>query len=416
MIAGLRYTDVRYYTSASDNYDQNGVALGVPDSQQRFGDWTYNTSVNVQVHRTVGIFVVVSRGFRAPNVNDLGTIGARTLGYDVPAEEAAAVNAIVGADSGDGAAGLDKKFSSLGAERLLNYELGVRVSTGKFHARVHAFDAELMDPISGRTLLFPAGQAPQSIAGVRVFPLAQSAAQRQQGLVAVATDYSPRAVHSPVNDGRTRYMGIEGLAKWTVSSRWRVEWNYTLLSGRDLMPVRPVRRLPPQEGGMRIWYVPAGRRPWLLVNARAAGAQTRLNGGDIDDERIGASFRRSDIASFFTATVNDRYLSPGPDGRKGTADDVFTITGETLLQIQNRVLPIGSTINGVTVTSDGTRVPMYLKTTGWWTLDIHSGVPVTERLGLQFGVSNLLDRNYRVHGSGVDALGINAWVGARYVF
>jgi hypothetical protein len=32
------------------------------------------------------------------------------------------------------------------------------------------------------------------------------------------------------------------------------------------------------------------------------------------------------------------------------------------------------------------------------------------------GIENVLDQNYRYHGSGVDAPGVNAWMGVSFVF
>lgn len=147
-----------------------------------------------------------------------------------------------------------------------------------------------------------------------------------------------------------------------------------------------------------------------------AGAQNRLSGGDLDDERIGASRRRSDIADFFRGSRNASLLVAGPDGVRGTADDVFAPTGETLLQIQNRVLPLGTTIHGVTVLNDSTRVPLYLSTAGWFAFDFQGGMPLSEQWQLTFGVQNLFDRNYRHHGSGVDMPGINGYAGLRFTW
>ena len=413
---GLRYTMVDFRTYADRNLDSQGKPLGVADSNRTFNDVTFHTGLSWDFHPNLGISGVVSRGFRAPNVNDLGSVGVVTLGYDVPTDDAIAAGALMGLDSSDTTTSTGRTITQLGAENLMNYEFGVRFHTRKIDARVQGFDAELMDPISSRTLLFPVGKVPAAVAGIPVTPLPQSAAQKAEGTVAVYTPYGPRGVHTPVNDGQTRYYGIDSRVRYAISPRWSLEGAYSYMVGRDLYPNRPTRRLPPQAGIATLRYLPSSRHFWFQTDLRFSGPQVRLNGGDIDDDRIGASRRRSDIASFFRGSYVAPYLGPGPDGKLGNADDIFTPTNETLLQIQNRVLPIGSVINGVLVTGDGTRVPLYTQSDGWWTLEFSGGKPLTERLSVNFGVANIFDQNYRAIGSGVDNPGVNAYVGLRYSF
>ena len=64
----------------------------------------------------------------------------------------------------------------------------------------------------------------------------------------------------------------------------------------------------------------------------------------------------------------------------GHADDLFGPTGETAAQIRDRVLPIGATINGVTVVDDGTRVPLYMETPGFVSVNLRAGVAITRNL------------------------------------
>lgn len=415
-VLGVRYTDVRVWTYANANRDASGQLLGVSDSSQDFNDVTFNSGLTWQVSSFASLNVLVGRGFRAPNVTDMASMGFITQGgYDVPSRSAAAVGAIMGADSGDGALSTGKRLREIGAESLYSYELGFTLSTSKLYARVQAFDSELLNPISSRTLLFPADNVPPAIAGIPVSPIAQTAGQQEQGVVAVQTSLSSRAVHSNANDGRSRIYGVESVVRYSPHSKWHIDWNFTFINGRDLSPNRPRSKLPPQQGSFSVRYAPSGRY-WLELRSRFAGSQYKLSGGDIDDDRIGSSRRRRDISTFFKGGYVGPYLLPGGDGTIGTADDVFSPTGETLIQIQNRILPIGSVINGVTVVNDSTRVPLYLGTDGWWTVDISGGLTLGENSRLNFGVSNLLDKNYRTHGSGIDGSGFNAFVGLRYVF
>jgi outer membrane receptor protein involved in Fe transport len=306
-------------------------------------------------------------------------------------------------------------MKKLGAESLYSYELGLTIATSKLYSRVQAFDSELRSPISGRTLLFPSYNVPSTIAGIPVVPIAQTAAQKLQDVVAVQTALSPRAVHAAANDGESKFYGIESLVRYKLNSAWHFDWNYTFMVGRDLYPNRVRSKLPPQQGSVAVRYTPSGKY-WLELRGRFTGSQYRLSGGDIDDDRIGASRRRSDISTFFKGGFVSPYLRASADGKLGTADDIFLPTGETLKQIQDRVLPIGSTINGVKIVDDSTRVPLYLGMDSWLTLDLTGGLSLGERSRLNFGLSNLLDKNYRMHGSGVDAGGINGFVGLRYMF
>jgi outer membrane receptor protein involved in Fe transport len=79
-------------------------------------------------------------------------------------------------------------------------------------------------------------------------------------------------------------------------------------------------------------------------------------------------------------------------------------------------LPIGGTVNGVRVTDDNSRVPLYRATAGWAAASVRSGFPLGEGWSLNAALENLLDRNYRYHGSGVDAPGFTAWAAIRWVF
>ena len=396
---GIRVTGVNFKTRADR-------VFGIPDSSQWFDDVTFNSSIRWQANQFLGFHAVVSRGFRAPNLNDLGALGLNDLGYEIPISDAISSGALLSTDAGESATSKGSLARALSAESLMNYEAGVRVNTGRLYARVQFFNANLQSPIVRRTLLFSADAVPVQLAGIPVSALPQTPAQGSQGVVTVATQFDPRSVKSFVNDGRSRYYGFETFGRYRISGHWAAQANYSYILGRELDPNRNVRRLPPVMGSATLRYTPSRRRAWFEVSLAAAGEQSRLSGGDIDDERIGGSYRRRDIADFFQGSLVSPYISNG----------VFGPTGETLTEIQNRVAPIGSVINGVRVVDDSSRVPLYLSTGRWITLNVRSGIPVGERWSVLAAIENLLDRNYRFHGSGVDAPGVSAYVGLTFRF
>lgn len=389
--AGGRFTGVSYRTIADP-------ALGVARSAQDFRDATFHASLTWNAAGLLALHTRLGRGFRAPNANDLGAVGLNDLGYEIPAADALPAGALLSTNAGEGALSSGRKLTALAPERLFSYETGATLRTAKLYARVQLFLSEMYDPIVRRTLLFPASSAPQSLGGIAVRPLPPTPQQAAQGVVTVATALDPRAVKAFVNDGRSRYYGIESVLNYQFDARWSVQSNYTFLAGRDLDPNRNIRRLPPQQGFAQLRYTPA-RRWWITAAATLTGAQERLNGGDLDDERIGASRSRNDIAAFFGGARAQAFV----DGR-----GVFLPTGETLAQIQNRVLP--------SVASAAQRVALYPRTAGWVSVDLAGGYRLGERWTLNLAVSNLLDRNYRVHGSGFDAPGVNAFAALRYRF
>ncbi|MGH9936905.1 MAG: TonB-dependent receptor plug domain-containing protein, partial [Blastocatellia bacterium] len=413
---GARYTRVNFKTFADRNRNAAGNNLGVIDSSQTFDDLTFNANLSWHVTSAFALNILTGRGFRAPNLNDLGALGLNDLGYEIPAEAAAAAGGLIGTGDGEGVASNGKKVSALRAERLFNYEFGATLRLRRLYVRAHAFDAGLKDPIVRRTLLFPAGGVPSQLAGIAVTPIAQTAAQRARNVVSVATPFDPRAVKAFVNEGKAKYYGVETIFHYTISPQWSAEGNYSYLVGRELDPNRFIRRLPPQQGFLAIRFQPGGRSDWIELSGNFSGAQRRLSGGDLTDERIGAARRRSDVTDFFQGSLVRPFMNAGADGVFGTVDDLFAPTNETVAQIRDRVLPIGATINGVRITDDNARAPLYTKTAGFASLNLRGGVAIAENVSLNLALMNLLDRNYRIHGSGIDAPGVNLFVGLRFSF
>ena len=323
---GGRFTRVDVDSFADRNRNALGQSLGVVDSSESYQDWTYNAGLTWQATTLLTLNALVGRGFRAPNLNDLGALGLNDLGYEVPAATTLEAGSYIGASDGEGVVSSGRQVQPLEAERLFNYEIGAALRWRQLSARANVFDAELKDPIVRRSIVFPLDSPPATLAGLPVTPIAPTAAQRAQGVVSVATAFDPRAVKAFVNDGEARYYGVDALVSYAFSTRWFAEGTYSFLVGHDLHPTRPVRRLPPQQGYLSIRYQPAGRLSWVGVSAYIAGPQDNFSGGDLTDERIGAARRRSDIADFFRGGLISPHVIPGGDGQYGTADDVFAPT------------------------------------------------------------------------------------------
>lgn len=398
-VVGGRLTGVRYKT-------REDAALGVASSSPTFQDATFHSSLSWRPVERLAVHALVGRGFRAPNANDLGAVGLNDLGYEVPLAAAVSGGALLSSSAGEAATATGRALASLKAETLFNYEVGVRLQAGPVTTRVQGFIADLRDPIVRRTLLFPASAAPTSLAGLAVTALPATPAQQAQGVVTVATALDPRAVKAFVNDGQARYTGLEATASGRLGRLWWWEAAYSILGARDLNPNRPVRRLPPQQGMALVRWTPRWRGAWVEAMMVTQGAQTRLSGGDLDDERIGASRSRRDIADFFRGARAAAFVSDG----------VFAPTGETERQIQDRLLPLGQVVQGVLITGDGVRVPLTRATSGWAAMHLRAGLPLGERAWLHAGLENAFDRLYRVHGSGTDAPGRNVHVGVGWRF
>jgi len=123
---------------------------------------------------------------------------------------------------------------------------------------------------------------------------------------------------------------------------------------------------------------------------------------DLGDRRTASPRNRTNRRSFFlNGATNRGWVSAGADGAMATADDLLTATGETIAQIQDRVLGVGVN-SGVLFSA----VPGY----------VTGGI----RAGLKFGAhqiivdaQNLNDENYRGISWGIDAPG--RAISAKYV-
>ncbi len=231
----------------------------------------------------------------------------------------------------------------------------------------------------------------------------------QNSVGEVFTALSTRPVQVRQNTEPVRLRGFEAGLRGRLSRSFEFTANTAYVrnnvKGTD-EPAEFEGFAPPFISYLSLRYEPTGRRFWVETYSTLAYRQARYSNEDFEEQRTGAARSRNDIANFFNRGARARGLtSPGADNRFGTADDVLLPTGETLLQVQNRVLP------GVTDDED---VALFNNTAGFATLNARFGYRLGERQTLIFGVENIFDKNYRINGSGVDSPGVNATV--RYQF
>lgn len=367
---GVRFARFRFHSKAD-------TAFFVPDEEVIANAFTYNAGLVYGLTRRVNLTFTTSRGFRAPNSADLGSIGlSGGGGFGITPSRAAALGGRMGSTSGTDAVSTGLDIPALKPEVLYAYEGGVKVSFAHVGGSVSAYDLEYKDSIVARAIVFPAGIVGQTISGFLVTK------QDASGIAYIAQDARP--INTRVNVDHARIRGVDGEVHVTAGRLSGAAY-YSRSIGTILATREPIRRMPPAMGGARLRVTPTSR-VWVEGTVAFAEAQTRMNASDLTDARIGGNRTRTSIQSFFSGSAVDLGLVSG---------GILLATGETLAQVQTRVL------------GTATAAPLFTSTKGWVTFGLRGAWTVSKNLTVAAIGENLADRNYRVHGSGADAAGRN---------
>lgn len=375
--ASARYSRFTYSQGPSD---AQGAPLDIPVYRNVLDDGTYQASAVLRLARDVVASVQMSRGFRAPNVNDRGTIGLSGNGFEVPPEEAVRRGARVvpfGSASAVGA----PEAAALDPERLWNYEVGLRARRGRVSASLAVFRADLFDLIERNVVVLPPGAAGGVIGGEEIV--------RQDALGAIYTSLASTPVFVRTNAGHVRLQGAEGAVSLRLLRHVTLDANASYVRGDDLETNRPPgleNGIPPLHGAAVLRWQAPQRRWWAQATILAAARQSRFSANDLAQARIGGFRTASEIANFFNNGAVARGLV-----REGR----LVATGETLPQVVARVLGPAA----------ATGAPLFTSQAGYVSVGAAAGLRLAERWTAIVAVDNLADTNYRVMGSGIDGPG-----------
>ena len=378
----------RYRAEQDDAPIVGGRPLWSDDSLE-----TTNATVRVGAAYTptepLTFSAAVSTGYRAPHMTDLGTLGLTGSGFEVAAPDVAGLNASIGTTADATAVSSGDPVVQVEAEKNVSYDVGVNYRTSKIRARFGAFVNDIDGSLEKFALILPPG-AVGTLLGTE--PIT---AQNSNGVVFVALSTAP--VLARVNHGDARVWGVEWTGDFAPRPDVTIGSTFTYLHAEDRATGNPpnIEGGTPAAGGT-VWvrYKRAGARWWVEPYLLFAAEQSRLSTLDLGDRRTGAVRTRASIQNFFRrgATVRG-WVTAGPDGVFGNADDLLTATGETLAQVQDRVLGIG--VNSSQLV---TAIPSYA------VFGIRFGIRAGQH-AILVDAENLGDENYRGISWGMDAPG-----------
>jgi hemoglobin/transferrin/lactoferrin receptor protein len=372
-----------------------------PDDSFDTTSLTYRAGAVFALRPDLALTASVARGYRAPHVTDLGTLGLTGDGFEVAAVELAGRGATIGSSADARAVSTGVAVAQPTPESSRTFEAGLRWHAPRVEFDLVGFLTDIDDNITKQALILPQGALGSTLGDQTIVR------QDANGVVYVPLASNPVLVQA--NYDEARLWGFEQRLRLRVNANWSASTVLTYLHAEDRrsgLPPNIEGGTPAPDGWFTLRFAPGGgRRGWIEAYAHAALEQDNLSSLDLGDRRTGAGRTRTSIASFFNNGARARGLiGPGADGREGTADDVLRATGETLAQIQTRVLGNASS------SSLFTSVPGYavFGVRGLWRLSSRHEVFVD--------VENLGDRNYRGISWGLDAPGRSVFVQYRARF
>jgi hemoglobin/transferrin/lactoferrin receptor protein len=396
LIGALRVGGASYAAHAEDSPLVNGAPLW-PDDELTAGSVTFRASAVTTPTPEWTFALSFARGFRAPHMTDLGTLGLTGSGFEVAAPDVENRGATVGSNSSASAVSTGRPVEQLVSESNLSFDTTVRFRNRRVRAELTVFVNNVYDNIQKPALILPPGAVGTSL-GSEVIT-----AQNANGVVFVAASTTPVLVRA--NFDNARIWGIEHTGQFTLSPALTLQSVFTYMRAKDTetnLPPNIEGGTPAPDAYLLVQYAPPGQKWWVQPYLHAAWDQTHLSSLDVDDRRTGASRSRTSIRNFFINGATARgWVGAGPDGTPGTADDVLTVTGETVAQVQDRVLGVGVNSN-----------VLFPKVPGYVVFGVRAGI----RFGaheLLIDAENLGDTNYRGISWGVDAPGRG--IAARFI-
>lgn len=188
-----------------------------------------NGSVMYKLSGLSALFVSYSTGYRAPNIDDMGTLGVVDFRYETPS-------------------------SGLLPEQSRNIELGYKFRSNNLSVTASLFYMHLHNIITRIKNEW------QTIGGYSVY-------QKE-------------------NTDASFIKGAEGGFDWGITKHWKVAGGMAYQYGQNLTKAEPMRRIPPLHG--RLLWCYENYKWRISAEGLFAGKQSRLAQGDREDNRIAA--------------------------------------------------------------------------------------------------------------------------------
>jgi hemoglobin/transferrin/lactoferrin receptor protein len=191
--------------------------------------FVFNAGAIYNLNRANHLYATVSNGFRAPNIDDMGTLGIVDFRYEVPAYD-------------------------LKPEKSVNFETGYKISLPKFQASLAAYYMILNELITR-----------VKVEGEEI-------------------DGYP--VYMKENVGEAFITGGEAFFLWKIIPNLDVNGGISYTYGQNITGDEPLRRIPPFNGKLGAVYTV--NKFFVSGELLFAGMQDRLAAGDKSDNRIPA--------------------------------------------------------------------------------------------------------------------------------
>lgn len=395
----IRYSGMSYKVDGTKSPVVAGRQLWLSD-ELKAGGFAGRIGAVVRATNEFSLAFNYGRGFRYPNITDLGTLGLTGDGFEVDHITAGAYGGTIGSTAGADAVSTGIPVSKQESEVSNNYDFSARYNNKRVSANFTVFRLDINNAIVKQALILPAG-AVGKLLGSDIIT-----SQLANGVVFVAASANPVLVRA--NFSNAKIWGTEFEMTARLTDRLRFRGNHTYVRAEDKatgVPPNIEGGTPPATAFMGLRY--DWKRFWVEGYSTLAGRQERFSSGDLADRRTGATRSRAQIENYFRRGACVLGLTSNAANTCNQAVGTYTLraTGENITQVLTRVLGPGFP-----------STPLTRALPGYGLFNVRGGITVHEKASVFWAFENIFDQFHRNPSWGIDGTGRNFIGGLRIKF